>query len=223
MNRKSRIENIAPARVAGKRRTRRVRETAKAMFRSAILDAGEEVFASSGFYGAKVQDIAARAGVAVGTIYNHFGQKEDVLLALLRQRMAETEKVLAPMPDDPAEWEVKLARVVERLLAYTSRHVAFFSVAVEHGLLGDATSAAKHILAGRPMPHAGRIERAWLDLVDEGIAAGAIAPLDRELAAAFLKNTLRSVARWARRTGKMALAEQAQTVVALFLRGARPH
>ena len=85
MNRKSRIENIAPARVAGKRRTRRVRETTKALFRKAILDAGEEVFASAGFYGAKVQDIAARAGVAVGTIYNHFGQKEDVLIALLRR------------------------------------------------------------------------------------------------------------------------------------------
>lgn len=220
MNRKSRIEVIAPPRVAGKRRARRVRETTKAMFRTAILDAAEEVFASSGFYGAKVHDIAARAGVAVGTIYNHFGQKEDVLLALLRQRMAETEKVLAPAPDDPAGFEAKLIAVVERLLAYTSRHVAFFSVAVEHGLLGDATSAAKRILAGRPLPHAGRNERAWLELVDEGIAAGAVAPLDRELAAAFLKHTLRSVARWARKTGKMPLAEQARSVVALFLRGA---
>src|SRR5262249_35063633 len=163
---------------------------------------------------------AARAGVAVGTIYNHFGQKEDVLLALLKQRMAEIEKVLVPAPDDPAGFEAKLVAVVERLLAYNSRHVALFSVAVEDGLLGDATSAAKRILAGRPLPHAGRIERAWLDLVDEGIAAGAIVGLDRELAAAYFKHTLRGVARWARKTGKIGIAEQARTVVALFLRGA---
>src|SRR5262249_61725491 len=143
MNRKFRVQNIAPPRVAGKRRPRRVRETTKALFRSAILDAGEEVFASSGFYGAKVQDIAARAGVAVGTIYNHFGQKEDVLLALLKQRMAEIEKVLVPAPDDPAGFEAKLVAVVERLLAYNSRHVAFFSGAAEHGPPGHAASAAK--------------------------------------------------------------------------------
>ena len=167
-----------------------------------------------------MQDIAARAGLAVGTIYNHFGQKEDVLVALLRERMAETEKIFAPLPDDPAGFEAKLAAVVERLIAYTSQHVAFFSVAVEHGVLGDATSAAKRILAGRPLPHKGRIERAWLDLVDEGLAAGLIAPIDRELAAAYLKNTLRSVVRWARQTGNMPLSEQAKTVVELFLRGA---
>ena len=220
MNRKSRIEVIAPRRAAGKRRQRRVRDTTKALFRTAILDAAEEVFASSGFYGAKVQDVAARAGVAVGTIYNHFGQKEDVLLALLKQRMAETEKLLAPAPEDPSAFEPKLVAVVERLLSYTTQHAAFFSVAVEHGLLGDATSAARRILAGRPLPHAGRIDRAWLDLVDEGIAAGALAPLDRELAAAFLKHTLRSVARWARRSGRLALAEQARTIAELFLRGA---
>jgi hypothetical protein len=35
-----------------------------------------------------------------------------------------------------------------------------------------------------------------------------------------LKHTLRSVARWAKKSGTVSLAEQAQTVVALFMRGA---
>jgi len=63
------------------------RHRARTMFREAILEAAEEELAASGFHGARIQDIAKRAGVAVGTFYNHFETKEDVLLALLDFRM----------------------------------------------------------------------------------------------------------------------------------------
>src|SRR5262249_11395598 len=65
----------------------RRREEARALFRNAILEAAEEVFAERGFHGARIQDIAARARLAVGTVYNHFGQKEDVLRALLEEHI----------------------------------------------------------------------------------------------------------------------------------------
>ena len=63
-----------------------VRSEAKALFRNAILDAAEIVFAERGFHEARIQDIAARARIAVGTVYNHFETKEDVLAA---QRVRE--------------------------------------------------------------------------------------------------------------------------------------
>jgi AcrR family transcriptional regulator len=197
----------------------RVRSRARSMYREAIIEAAEEELASSGFHGARIQDIAKRAGVAVGTFYNHFETKEDVLLALLDLRMREITGILAPSRDDPERWADRLVTRLTRLLEYKDRHVPFFVLAVEHGLLGDATGAAQHLLGERPLPHAGRFDRAMLDLVDEGLAANAIEDGDRELQAAFLKNTIRAVARWGRDKGSVPPRDIALTIVALFLGG----
>src|SRR5450432_2663739 len=74
--------NLAPDRPP------RRRDEARALFRNAILDAAEAVFAERGFHGARIQDIAERARIAVGTVYNHFADKDEVLSALLDERIA---------------------------------------------------------------------------------------------------------------------------------------
>lgn len=51
--------------------------------RQAILDAAFRVFAEQGYDQAGVDAIAAEAGVAKATIYNHFGDKETVLRELI--------------------------------------------------------------------------------------------------------------------------------------------
>jgi len=52
--------------------------------REAILDAALEVFSSRGFAAARLDDIAARAGVAKGTIYLHFKDKEALFQEIVR-------------------------------------------------------------------------------------------------------------------------------------------
>ena len=53
-----------------------------------ILDAAVEVIAESGYFQARVTDIAARAGVADGTIYLYFKNKEQVLMAAIDSAFA---------------------------------------------------------------------------------------------------------------------------------------
>lgn len=50
-----------------------------------ILDAALKVFAEKGFAGARMQDIAHRAGVTKGTIYLYFENKEAVFKTLVRE------------------------------------------------------------------------------------------------------------------------------------------
>ncbi len=52
-----------------------------------ILDAAIEVFAERGFHHARISDIARRAGVADGTIYLYFRNKDDVLLSIFEEKM----------------------------------------------------------------------------------------------------------------------------------------
>ncbi len=55
--------------------------------RQRILEAALKVFAERGFYNAKVSEVARAAGVADGTIYLYFENKEDLLIQLFEDRM----------------------------------------------------------------------------------------------------------------------------------------
>jgi AcrR family transcriptional regulator len=66
-----------------------LRERQRAETATAILDAAEELFADQGLANAHMNDIAARVGVAVGTLYNHFKDRDSLLVALLEARRHE--------------------------------------------------------------------------------------------------------------------------------------
>ena len=53
--------------------------------RERILRAAVDVFAQSGYFNAKVSEIAKTAGVADGTIYLYFDGKEDLLITIFRE------------------------------------------------------------------------------------------------------------------------------------------
>lgn len=54
-----------------------------------ILESAVKVFAKEGFFKARVAQIAEDAGLAPGTVYLYFKNKEDVLISIFEQRMAE--------------------------------------------------------------------------------------------------------------------------------------
>jgi len=55
--------------------------------RDAILDAALDEFSARGFAAARLDDVAKRAGVAKGTIYLHFADKENLFQELIRAKM----------------------------------------------------------------------------------------------------------------------------------------
>jgi len=55
----------------------------------AILRAAIKVFAGSGFFNSKVADVAREAGVADGTVYLYFKNKDDILASIFNQYMDE--------------------------------------------------------------------------------------------------------------------------------------
>lgn len=79
----------------------------------AILRAAISVFARNGFFNSKVADVAKEAGVADGTVYLYFKNKDHVLVSIFESIMdeaiAEGREAIAPI-DDPRE---KLRRIAE--------------------------------------------------------------------------------------------------------------
>jgi TetR/AcrR family transcriptional regulator, fatty acid metabolism regulator protein len=52
-----------------------------------ILDAALSIFSSKGFGESTVADIAEEAGIGVGTIYNYYKDKHDLLISLIADRL----------------------------------------------------------------------------------------------------------------------------------------
>jgi len=74
--------------------------------RRRILDAAVKVFAQYGFYNSKVSQVAREAGVADGTIYLYFKNKEDILIQVFIDAMDEIlhrQETALEGVDDPAE------------------------------------------------------------------------------------------------------------------------
>ncbi len=50
---------------------------------SRIVEAASDLFRKEGYEGARIEEIAARAEVSVGTIYNYYRNKGDILVAIV--------------------------------------------------------------------------------------------------------------------------------------------
>ncbi len=104
-------------RVGGSRGEKRIR----------IIDAAIQVFAEKGFHQARVTDIASQAGVADGTIYLYFRNKEDLLLTIFEEKMTAINAGLTGVLegiDDP----------FDRIRAFARYH---FSLVQKHRHLAE--------------------------------------------------------------------------------------
>ena len=138
MNRRSESESASPT------LRERIRETTA----QAILAAAEEVVADQGLHSAHVGDIAARAGVAVGTLYNHFKDREALLTGLLEARRAELlarlDQAVREAHDRP--FRDKLQALLRAMLANAQDHRKLFSILwqAEMGSLQETLPSACH-------------------------------------------------------------------------------
>jgi TetR/AcrR family fatty acid metabolism transcriptional regulator len=79
-----------------------------------ILDAALKIFASRGFYNAKVSEVAREAGVADGTIYLYFESKDALLIALFEDRM---QRLIARANDELARSEGTVLDKIRQAIA----------------------------------------------------------------------------------------------------------
>lgn len=93
--------------------------------RQRILDAAEQEFATKGYAGARINDIAASSGLSVRMIYHYFDDKSGLYEAVARHNFSE---MLSSIRDK--QLESRDLPAVERLRAFIEANVLAFE---EHG------------------------------------------------------------------------------------------
>jgi TetR/AcrR family transcriptional regulator, fatty acid metabolism regulator protein len=84
----------------------------KALRKQQILQAAVEVFGKSSFENANISEIARRAGVAEGTIYQYFKNKQDLFFSIPRERTKAFSEELDQHIQDVADPREKIRRFV---------------------------------------------------------------------------------------------------------------
>src|SRR5690348_11961215 len=77
--------------------------------RNKILDVAVDLAEEGGFDNVRQRDVAANAGVALGTLYKSFRSKEDLLSAALER---EAEVLERKLETNPAKGDTPLERVI---------------------------------------------------------------------------------------------------------------
>src|SRR4051794_4172422 len=125
-----------------------LREQQKQGTRRRIVEAAEVVFDRDGYATARVEDVAAAAGVSRATFYLHFGSKIDVVREMIGPLRRESQAFYRQLDEleDPS-W-ADLRRWVEGAMDYWRRNrsavnVVNQAVAAELELTGDVVDAVR--------------------------------------------------------------------------------
>jgi AcrR family transcriptional regulator len=185
--------------------------------RRAILAAAEAALVEHGVHGARMENIAKAAGIAVGTVYNYFADRDELLSALLDLRRREIldglDTALAAEPK--TDFAGALERYVTTAFAHLDAHRALFRLLMQEDLGVSGKTQSKQTMLRELMS---RLDR----LMERGLAEGKLASAGSELYGALLLGMIRGVLlRSLFDPSPQPLAPTARQIVQFFLRGAR--
>jgi AcrR family transcriptional regulator len=180
--------------------------------RSELLTAATRVMGDKGLHDTKIADIAAAADVGVGTFYLHFETKEALFDAVVADAVVGLK---AAVEDARAAETDPVARL-------RAANAAFCRFVQENGQVFRIVFG--HAASYNDVIHAAQAEFA-ADIaanVREGIASGAFAPIDPDLAAQAIVGMTTQLLTWWSAQESLPMAVLQETMTTLALNGLTP-
>ena len=205
-----------------------LRDRLRESTRDAILEAAASAFNTGGAGAVRMEDIAAGAGIAVGTLYNYFRDRHTLVASLLRSRTqvlldaldaaadaGQHDDGLADRPSG-AHVTAELRQFVATLVAHWDANRVLLTLMMEDLLQSGADATAmnrQHTVATQLLARAQK-------LMARGIESGVLHPADTGVYAAMLLGMVRGVVVTSVVRGETGFAHQSDQIVRVFLRGA---
>jgi AcrR family transcriptional regulator len=202
-----------------------LRDKVRGLVRDELLQAAESVFSEEGLQTAKVESIAARAGVSVGTVYNYFADRKALVDAVMEsrkqdlfRRLQELEVQTQGQPFLP-----RLELTLDTVLEYFQSQRPYFLLMLQ----AEGSPAFKQALLSAPDPCKGpfgSIFEHLEKLMAQGIAEGALRLEEPKLLAIFLAAISRGLSLNAVSDPKLPydVRERRAIILRFFLHGAGP-
>jgi len=180
-----------------------------------ILEAAVTVFAQSGFHEATISQIARAAGVADGTIYLYFKNKDDILVHFFNYK---TRQVFACFREEVDQAQT----AADKLRNLIRRHLEEFQKDRFMAVLYQAETHRINRLAEEQIHE---MHKMYLDLIAEIVEQGQVeGAIRRDLYVGLVKRYIiggvdEVINTWLHSDGKYDLTSMADPLVDLFIRG----
>ncbi|MBX5464497.1 MAG: TetR/AcrR family transcriptional regulator [Clostridia bacterium] len=180
-----------------------------------ILRAAVHVIAARGYHGARISDIAREAGVADGTVYLYFRNKQEVLIAVFRDGIGRYLRNLEERLEGAADAREELGILVETHLGDLGSRREFAQVTQIE--LRQSDGEIRRAIDAIMDPYFRRIDR----IIERGREEGVFLPdVDRRVARRMIFGTLdQCVTSWVMSRHPYDLASIAPEVTRLLLGG----
>jgi AcrR family transcriptional regulator len=200
-----------------------LREKVRGLVRDELLQAAEAVFAEEGLQTAKVESIAARAGVSVGTVYNYFSDRKALLDAVFESRREQLWKRLQELSaeTDGCPFLERLERSIVAVFDYfeAQRPYIVLMLQADSPLLRQAMAPQRDPANGPFAPLHLHLE----SLIAQGIAEGALRNEDPRRLGLFLLGICKGMCLTTlARAEPLDLAQVRDATLRFFLHGAGP-
>jgi AcrR family transcriptional regulator len=195
-----------PRRTAGER--------ARAATRERLLASGRALFADRGLHNITTHDIAAHAGVAAGTFYNHFSDKGALFREITDEAVAELTRRLDSAGDPGAGVRESVRPNAEALVSFAEDHSQLIRILFSRE--SDATAVQADVLDEL----AARIAAGRGEAIARGEMPAAIDP--DVLAQAIVGMWARVVAWWAEDMSRAPREKVIETLTHIQLGGTHP-
>lgn len=126
-----------------------------------VLRAAEEIFGERGFRAARLEDIAAAAGIRRPSLLYHFKTKADLYVAVVRRAFAEMTAAVTKSVTTDGDFEQRLTAVVNGLLTFEADHRRLLRVIFRE--LIDPDGSARVVVAEEFVP--------LVDLLDQFVTS----------------------------------------------------
>ena len=196
-------------------RKARMRRNNESNRRDELLRVSAKLFREKGFDGTSIRDISTAAGMHSGSPFYHFKTKQDILVAVMEQGLAEglrkTEEVIA-LPLQP---EQKLKELIRAQLGTILEDGSDFIPVLLYDWRSLTSANRRRIVALKD-----RYDALWQQVIDELQRAGHM-PGDAQLMRLLILGAVNWTGTWYRTGGRLLLDEVADGAARLFLQGAR--
>lgn len=185
--------------------------------RNDILSAALRLFAEKGFHNVSMQEIAAEAEFAIGTLYNFFASKEDLFAELLEDSAAKGMGMILPAFEGPGDERQKVARYIrlhERIAREHAPAIRLFLLESRGRCLPEPRFEAR-----KKEFHEQVISR-LSEMIAAGVRKGLFTSVDPTIAAMCLSAAMESVTLAAvENTRAGDLAADLRKIEAVFFKG----
>ncbi len=96
--------------------------------REQIIDSAAELFATLNFHQVLMDDVARRANLAKGTIYNYFKTKEELYRAIISDRLQHLLGILQKRVHTRNDSLTNLRRIIIHLYSFFAKYTHFFDI-----------------------------------------------------------------------------------------------